>query len=163
MSVSIAVDLGGLPQAGHLVSRLGSVDTEPLMTDIGAALESSTRERIEETKTSPDGQHWPPNRAGTSTLLATGRHLRDSTAFIASAAVTEVGASWEFAHVHQDGATIVASKAKKLSFMVGNRRIMTDRVTIPPRPFVGLSADDGREVERLATDFLRLQLGGVAP
>lgn len=161
MSVSIAIDLGSLPQLGHLLSRLGAADTEPLMTNIGAALESSTRERIEETKTSPDGHHWAPNRAGTSTLFATGRHLRDSVAFVASSAMAEVGASWEFAHVHQDGATIVASKAKKLSFMVGNRRIMTDRVTIPPRPFVGMSADDGREVEHLTTDFLRRLIGGA--
>ncbi|NJL32993.1 MAG: phage virion morphogenesis protein [Chloroflexaceae bacterium] len=161
MSVRLTIDVADMARVAAVVDRVAAADTEPLMTDIGAVLESSTRERIEETKTSPDGAAWPPNRAGTSTLLATGRHLRDSVAFIASADHVEVGAAWEFAHVHQFGATISAKNARLLSFMAGGQRVFAKQVTIPARPFVGLSDQDGRKVERLATDWLGRLLGGA--
>ncbi|MFG1318005.1 phage virion morphogenesis protein [Xanthobacter autotrophicus] len=158
--VRITVEISGVsPEA--LISRLADANTEPLMTNIGAVLESSTRERIEETKTAPDGSAWPPNRAGTSTLLQTGRHLRDSIAFIATATQVEVGSSWEFAHVHQDGATIKPKDAERLSFMVGGKRAFARQVTIPARPFVGISAEDETEVSRVATDFLKTLVGGA--
>lgn len=158
--VRIVVELDDKQFEG-LVSRMGAADTEPLMTNIGAVLESSMRERIEETKTAPDGTAWPPNRAGTSTLYETGRHLRDSLAFIASADQVEAGSSWEFAHVHQDGAVIKPKDAKRLSFMVGNRRVFARQVTIPARPFVGMSAEDGDEIERVAADWLRTLVEGA--
>lgn len=162
MSIRIEVDLSGLASVGRLMSGLGSFETEPLMTNIGGILEASTRERIEETKTSPDGAAWPPNRAGTSTLLESGRHLRDSVASIASSVQVETGSSWEYAHVHQDGAVITPSAAKRLHFVVGGRHVSAAKVTIPARPFVGMSADDERKVDRLVTDFLSERVGGMS-
>jgi phage virion morphogenesis protein len=162
MSVRIEVDIADLARVQAMLDSIAKADTEPLMTDIGATLESSTRERIEETKTSPDGAAWPPNREGTSTLLATGRHLRDSVAFIASASSVEVGASWEFAHIHQFGATISPKNARFLSFVSGGKRVVAKKVTIPARPFVGLSDQDARKVERLTSDWLG-RLLGIAP
>lgn len=160
--ISIHIDISGLEQARALVSGLGDRDTTDLMSDIGAVLESHIRERIEETKRAPDGSPWPPNRAGTSTLLATGQHLRDSVAFIAGANEVEVGSSWEFAHVHQDGAVIKPKNAKRLVFMAGKGKVFARRVTIPARPFVGWSAEDEAEVRRLTTDWLMDGLGGAS-
>lgn len=160
MSVSIHIDIEGLDQALALVSGLGARDPSDLMSDIGAVLESHIRERIEDTKRAPDGSAWPPNRAGTSTLLATGRHLRDSVAFIASASEVEAGSSWEFAHVHQYGAVIKPRNASRLVFMGGKGKVFAKQVTIPARPFVGWSPEDEAEVRRLATDWLMDGLGG---
>jgi phage virion morphogenesis protein len=160
-SVGVVVEISGLQHAEALLARLGSGLTEELMTNIGAALESSTRKRISETKTSPDGAAWVPNRAGTSILQQTGRHLLDSVAFIASATDVEVGSSWEHAHVHQDGATITPKTAKPLAFAIGGQTVFAKKVTIPARPFVGLSEEDEREIERLTSDWLGLMTGGA--
>ncbi|WP_024277997.1 phage virion morphogenesis protein [Xanthobacter sp. 126] len=158
--IRLVVELDNVvPEA--VMSRLAGADFEPLLTIIGAVLESSTRERIEETKTAPDGTRWAPNREGTSTLLRTGRHLRDSIAFIASASELDVGSSWEFAHIHQDGAVIKPKNAKRLSFVVGGHRVSAKQVTIPARPFVGVSKEDEAEILRVATDYLRTLVGGA--
>jgi phage gpG-like protein len=151
--IRIEIDAAQLGIATAFLGRLGQASLEPLLSDIGAVLESSTRKRVEETKTSPDGAAWPPNRAGTSTLLESGRHLRDSIAFIASPAEVQVGSSWEFAHVHQDGAVITPRAAKRLVFMLGGQKVFARRVTIPARPFVGFSEEDRQSVELLVTDF----------
>ena len=161
--VSIEVDIEGvLPSA--VLAELASCadDTLQLMTDIGAVLESSMRERIEDTKTAPDGTPWPPNRAGTSTLLETGRHLRDSLAFIAEPNRVEAGASWEHAHVHQDGAVIKPKSATRLRFVLGNRTIFARQVTIPARPFAGISAEDESEIERVTTDWIGGLISGLS-
>jgi phage gpG-like protein len=152
--VRIEIEASGLKPVEGALEALAAADTLQLMTDIGALLESSTRERVEETKTSPDGAAWPANREGTSILLRTGRHLRDSIAYIAAPDQVQVGSSWEFAHVHQFGATIKPKSAKRLAFQLGGRTVFAKKVMIPPRAFVGLSAEDGDVVEQLATDFL---------
>ncbi len=152
--VRIAVDVADMAAAETLLARMGDADSTDLMTNIGALLESSTRERIEETKTAPDGTAWPANREGTSTLLRTGRHLRDSLAFIASRDQVEVGAAWEFAHVHQFGAIIKPSKSPMLVFRLLGRVVRAAKVTIPARAFVGVSAADERDIVHLATDWL---------
>jgi phage gpG-like protein len=163
-TIGVVVEITGLQHAEAVMARLGSGETGELMTNIGAALESSTRKRISETKTSPDGAAWAPNRAGTSILLQSGRHLLDSVAFIASAAEVEVGSSWEHAHVHQEGATITPKTAGALKFWVVSggftQFVMAKKVTIPARPFVGVSGEDEREIERLTSDWLGLVTGG---
>ena len=153
--VSIRVDASDIDALITRLMVLDPLDTEQLMTDIAAIGESQTRRRIEEEKAAPDGTPWPPNAEGTSILLQSGRNLRDSVASSATAATAEWGASWEFAHVHQDGAVIKAKSAAGLRFQVGGKWVRTDTVTIPPRPFVGISAENGADIEAHTTDFLR--------
>lgn len=157
--VSISMELVGLDEA---LSRLGPIfDFEPLpmMEAIGALGESQTRRRITDEKTAPDGSAWAPNIAGTSILFETGRNLVYSLASSASEMEAEWGADWEFAHVHQDGAVIVPKGAEQLSFVIGGERVFAKKVVIPSRRFVGVSAENAREIEDLATDFLGL--GGL--
>lgn len=158
--VSIVVTLEGVSLEAVAAALQGG-STEPLMTNIGAILESSQRERIEETKTAPDGTKWVPSRGPGTTLLATGRHLRDSLAFIASADQVEAGSSWEFAHIHQDGAVIKPKSAERLAFRIGGRKVFAKQVKIPARPFVGVSADDEKEIQRVTVDWLRQLLPGA--
>lgn len=158
--IRIEVDISDLTSVLSGLTSLENVDTEPLMSDIGARLEFSTRERIESTKIAPDGTPWPPNQLGTSILKRTGDHLLGSIAWVASATEVEVGSSWEFAHVHQGGATINAKNAPFLSFIVGGRHVSKKSVTIPARPFVGISTEDAAKIDRLATRFVTRHLGG---
>lgn len=154
MSSSIVVDLRDLQIAEDKIAALANVDPSDLMTNIGAIGESQTRRRITDEKTAPDGTPWPPNRAGTSILLKTGEHLLGSVAFVPSADEVQWGASWEYAHVHQDGMTIKPKDAKRLAFMVGNKQVFARQVTIPARPFIGLSDDNRSEISDVVTDWL---------
>tara|TARA_R110002020_G_scaffold15555_35_gene55431 strand:- start:9544 stop:10041 length:498 start_codon:yes stop_codon:yes gene_type:complete len=151
--VSITVDLSEFDAE---LARLGPViepDMEELVASIGALGESQTRRRISDEKTAPDGTPWKENRTGTPILHQTGRNLLDSVAFVSDADSAEWGATWEFAHVHQDGAVIEPRTAKMLRFKGPNGVIFAKKVTIPARPFVGLSDANREEISDLVTDF----------
>lgn len=157
----VAIDISALQWAIAHVSRieLAAGDAEQLLTELGAVGESQTRRRIEVEKTAPDGAPWKPNDTNTSILFASGRHLHDSIAFNASASEVEWGASWEWAHVHQKGMVIKPKDKKALAFyapggMYGVTHVFTKKVTIPARPFVGISADNATEITEHVSDFL---------
>lgn len=152
----VAIDISALQWAIAHVSRieLAAGDAEQLLTELGAVGESQTRRRIEVEKTAPDGTPWKPNVEGHSILLESGRHLRDSVAFIASADEVRWGEAWEFAHVHQNGATIVPKDKKALFFTLKGKKVFAKKVVIPARPSVGMSADNATEITEHVSDFL---------
>ncbi|EAU40161.1 prophage MuSo2, virion morphogenesis protein, putative [Fulvimarina pelagi HTCC2506] len=128
-------------------------DFGELTASIAALGESQTRRRIDTEKTAPDGTPWPANRAGTPILKQTGRNLLDSVASTSSETSAEWGATWEHAHVHQEGAVIGPKTAKALVFRGANGTVFARKVTIPARPFVGLSDENRAEMDDLITDF----------
>ncbi len=158
MSIGLSIDIADLLKAEMHVTRLALTAgaAAGLLEEIGALGESQTRRRIEVEKTAPDGTPWAPNREGHSILLETGRHLRDSVAFIAGTDEVQWGESWEFAHVHQFGATIAPKAAKALIFKLNGKTVSARKVTIPARPSVGISAANAREITEHVSDFLRV-------
>lgn len=154
MSVSITMDVTGLEGALKTLRPIFDFEPTELMTAIAAMGESQTRRRITDEKTAPDGSAWEPNSQGTSILMETGQHLLSSVAWTASESEAEWGAAWEYAHVHQNGIVIVPKQAKALIFQLGGRTVAAKSVTIPARPFVGLSADNEQEILDLVTDVL---------
>lgn len=159
--VAISMDTRDLARVIPLVDGIGDFDKAQLLSSIGALGEDQTRRRITDEKTGPDGAAWPKNRAGTPTLVQSGQHLLQSIAWIQGGDSVEWGATWEYAHVHQYGATIVPSTAQRLSFMAGGRRVFAKKVTIPARPFVGLSASNAEEITDLVTDFFSGQFAAM--
>ncbi|MFT4099040.1 MAG: phage virion morphogenesis protein [Rhodoblastus sp.] len=152
--VGLVVELAGFEAAERFITRIATYDATQLLTDIGAMGESQTRRRIESEKTAPDGSAWPPNQEGASILMRTGRNLHDSIAFIVGGDSVAWGSNWEFAHIHQDGAKISVKNAKALFFRIGKKKVFAKFVTIPARPFVGLSQDNADEIVELVTDLL---------
>ncbi len=150
--LSISLDTTDLQRVIKRLKPLFDFDGTELMTAIGAIGDSQTRRRITEEKTAPDGTAWKPNHAGTPILMPTGQHLLSSLAWTASADQAEWGATWEYAHVHQDGMTIVPKNGEHLAFQLGDRTVFAKEVTIPARPFVGLSTENEREIVDLVTD-----------
>lgn len=159
IGVSIAYDERALQAALNRLSVLVDFSGVTLMEEIAALGESQTRRRITDEKTGPDGTPWAPNLEGTSILQRTGQNLLASVAFDYSADEAIWGASWEFAHIHQEGATITPKTAAALRFKIGNRTVHAKSVTIPARPFVGLSADNLAEIDDLITDHFGRILG----
>lgn len=158
--VSIRLDVSGLDE---VIGRLGPVldfRPEALTEEIGVVGEGQTTRRILEEKTAPDGTPWAPNRAGNPTLVRSGYFVNDTIGSSATADAAEWGSTFEFAHVHQEGAVIEPKTAKALRFVGPNGAVFARRVVIPARPFIGISDDNWAEIEDRVTDFFRRRTGG---
>jgi phage gpG-like protein len=66
-----------------------------------------------------------------------------------------VGTNAPYAGVHQRGATIRAKPGKRLAFRIGRATIFARSVTIPARPFLGVSQEDREEIVEIFRDHIR--------
>ncbi|MGI8839761.1 MAG: phage virion morphogenesis protein [Caulobacteraceae bacterium] len=157
--VSLSVSSADLGSVGKRIAKIASATAHarPLMNAIGAALESSTRKRFR-TQQSPEGATWRPSiRArlkGGTTLIAHG-HLRDSITHDADGNHAEVGSNLIYAAIHQLGGVIRAKGGGMLRFRipgVGWRQVA--QVTIPARPYLGVSEEDREEMGAQAERYL---------
>lgn len=137
-------------------------DLTPLMDDIGAHVEMSTKERFD-TNIAPDGTPWKPSRRaeneGGKTLLDSG-HFRDSITRDVTGDSATIGTNIIYAAIHQFGGTIKAKNAKKLAFKTPFGMAFLDEVTIPARPVFGLSAEDTQVIPEIVTDHYREAIHG---
>lgn len=166
--VAVVLTLDDLAIRNRLAALdVAAGDLSPLMDAVGETLLRSARDRIEATNVSPDGIPWPPSfRArldGTKTLYLSGR-LRDSITYRAGRRQVEVGSGLKpYAAVHQTGATIVPKDKGALRFALADGTVVVARsVTIPARPYLGVSAEDGTEIVALAGDFFAAAAAGAA-
>ncbi|MBO6789518.1 MAG: phage virion morphogenesis protein [Dinoroseobacter sp.] len=140
-------------------------DLTPLMDNIGALLEQSARTRIESTNVGPDGSPWPQSmRAvedGGRTLFESGR-LAASLTHEADRREARIGSNLIYAGVHQSGATITPTSGRALQFQLPNGEFVTvGKVTIPARPYLGISEEDELEIGELVSDFVSEATGGA--
>ncbi len=151
--VGLNFDLSGLPQLAERIARLGRADRGALLDDLGAAVVSQTQRRIGEEKTGPDGERWPAwsasharTRHGNQSLLVASGNLLDTiTHMVSGSESVEIGSNLVYAAAHQFGLDMS---------VVSSRR----RVTLPARPYLGLSGDNEADLEAIADDFLRRTL-----
>lgn len=141
------------------LGKLDPLNSGELLEGLARMIQEQTRHRIRSEKTAPDGARWKPNREGTSTLFRSGALAR-SIDYAVSGDTAIIGSGLIYAGVHQNGATIVPKKAKRLVFRLGNRTIFARKVTIPPRPFLGVSAKNAEHILDATQRFLRAKLGG---
>lgn len=153
MSAGFHVEYSDLLIAINKLDPILDFQPDELMSAVGALGETQTRRRITSEKTAPDGTAWQQNAEGSSILQRTGSNLLDSVAHTFSSSEAVWGAGWEFAHVHQGGMTIHAKSADRMVFKIGGRTVAAKSVTIPARPFVGLSSENKAELDDLLTDF----------
>ena len=157
MSVDLHVDLRALGRLADRIAALGDMDLRPLMDELGAAVASQTQRRIDSEKTGPDGSPWEPwsasyaaTRHHNQGLLVGSGALRDSIGHVVglSGDFAEIGSNLVYAAAHQYGLDMS---------IVGSRR----RVTIPARPYLGISAENEADLVALVDDFVDRQLGGL--
>lgn len=159
MGASIEMDVNDGMRLAALQALLArGLDLSPLMDEIGSYLQTSTDARFEN-ETGPDGERWLPSmRAlaeGGQTLSDTGR-LRQSLTHRAGRDSVEIGTNVIYAGPHQFGAEIVPVSAQALKFSLpGGGFVQTDRVEMPPRPFLGINGEDRFEIGLIVNDFLR--------
>lgn len=147
--------------AGTRFASLNALLADPeaqIYAPVAAALESSTKERFD-TNVGPDGEAWEPSlraKEQSGRTLTDQGHLRDSVHGASDPAGLEVGAADQRARIHQFGGEIVAKTDGGLAFRLadgGFRR--PKKVTMPARPFIGLSADDEGVILRITGGALK--------
>ena len=136
------------------LNAMGGLQFSALLDGLGALGVAQTQRRIQSEKTSPDGAAWPPNHDGGSILFRTGSHLSDSIQHAAGASDVHWGSGWIGARVHQFGAVIRPVKGKVLAFMLGGKKVFAKKVTIPARPWLGISPANARELLETAERYV---------
>lgn len=154
MSVALEITETGLEAALSLIQGLENAPKQELAEGIGRLVQEQTRGRIEEEKRSPQGAAWKPNFTRTSILYRSGA-LSRSIDYAASPAGVMIGSALVYARIHQLGGTIRPKTAKALAFMVGNMMRLVHSVTIPARPYLGLSSANQTEIVDAAEDWLK--------
>jgi len=158
LSITMSVMDAGVRRGFHQLERL-MTDTTPVMRAIGTGLVASTHMRFV-TQTDPDGQAWralntayAADKRNSRILTESGR-LRDSINEQAGNDEVRVGTNVIYAAAHQFGAVIKPRSASHLWFRIGGRLIKADSVTLPERPFLGISHDDEVMIAEIVFDFV---------
>jgi phage virion morphogenesis (putative tail completion) protein len=142
----------------RLITVMGN--TTPVMAAIGTGLVSSTHRRFV-SQTSPDGAKWAPlnpeyrRTKRNSRILTESGRLRDSINARPSSDAVRVGTNVLYAGVQQGGATIEPVASTHLVFRMGDGFAFAKSVTIPARPFLGISEDDEDMIADTVMVFLR--------
>jgi len=143
----------GLEAALNGLNGIFNAPLDDLSEGIGRLVQEQTRRRIADEKTAPDGTAWKENAAQTSTLYAEGALYR-SIDYEASPSSVKVGSALVYARIHQQGGKIEPKSAKALAFKIGGQFRMVKSVTMPARPYLGLSADNRSEIVETTEDWL---------
>lgn len=140
-------------------------DMTPIYEDIGEYMIEATRRRFA-TGTAPDGTPWAPKRASTldrykrmgygtlsRPLIGPGKALsRQILKFVSSGGVV-IGSSLIYSGVMQGGAA-------KGAFGKDRRGRSLPWGKIPARVWLGISAEDEREIVAIVDEHLAQDLGG---
>lgn len=160
----LSVDFDATSATASLNGLLGAIDKPaPLLAELGEYVLRTTRARFS-TQTAPDGTAWAAlqpwyqreKRRNKNRVLTLNGYLRGQMAVQVGERSVQVGSNLVYAAVHQFGATIRPTNVKMLHF--GGH--VAKSVTIPARPYLGLSDTDQNEIVERTLDWLRGQMKG---
>ena len=144
----------------HLSGLVAALnDPSPLLAELGAYGLRSTRARFK-TQTAPDGTAWAALQPwyqkeklrNKNLILTLNGYLRGQMTWqLVGDRTVEIGSNLPYAAVHQFGATIKPRAAKVLMF----RGHVAKSVTIPARPYLGLSDEDRSEIVGRTLEWLQ--------
>ncbi|HBV9686029.1 TPA: phage morphogenesis protein [Klebsiella variicola] len=174
--MGIAVEVIGaekLQQMRLAIEKLSDSSLQQeLLESIGAVVESQTRRRISDEKTSPAGERWEEwsegyrkTRSGNQSLLQGNGDLLDSIQYIVERGRVRVGSPLSSAGVHQDGfaGSVQVSAHKRLIHQAFGRALKHSvwqtvgshnrQMNIPQREYLGLSTANSDELMHVIGDF----------
>lgn len=152
MSGFVLITRMDMSEASRGFGQLAGVmkDTTPVMRAIGTGLVTSTQDRFDAGH-DPDGAPW----AALNPTYAAGKRgpgilresamrggLQGSITSVAGRNEVRTGTNKIYGGIHQQGGVIKAKNGRGLAFKMGNRIVRTQSVTIPARPYLGISSDD---------------------
>lgn len=156
--VTVNISIDGIKELQRRLDQLtlGDADLGRLLASLGETVVSQTRERFRK-ETGPDGQRWEKSaraeEEGGQTLTDKA-DLKNSITRRVTGKQVEIGTSKVYAAIHQLGGVIRARNAKSLFFTIGGRKVSVKSVTMPARPYLGISAADERELLAEVDDFI---------
>lgn len=154
MSIGVTIDVSGLSGMVAALERIAAFPKAELMDGLGQLGASQTKRRIMSEKRSPEGAAWKANLSGGSILFATGSNLADSIDHRSTDGEAAWGTGWIGAKIHQFGGVIKPKGGGRLAFVMGGRKVFARSVTIPARPYLGVSADNSAELQETAHRFM---------
>ena len=136
---SFSMDMSPLKGlTGRMLAR--AQQTQGMAEEIGEMLVSSTQQRFEDQR-GPDGKPWKPSKRaeqeGGQTLVDTAG-MKNSIGYEASPTAVAVGTNKIYGAIHQKGGQ--AGRGRK--------------VTIPARPFLGITGEDTKAAQEIIQDHL---------
>lgn len=144
VSMMVAINDGATPSFAAIVRRVAKLD--PALDEIGSFLVTETQQRFEGEEDA-DGRKWVPlseltlakRSAKTPKILRERGDLYDSiTHAVLSLRGVQVGTNRRYARIHQ----------------LGGKAGRGHKVTIPARPYLGISAAGEKEVEQILADHV---------
>lgn len=152
--VRIEVRAEGFEALAQRFSRLGSLNRHLVLDMLGALGENQTKRRIAHEKTSPDGAAWRPNRRGTSILFDQGLLNASIHHAVEGSTAVRWGSNMIYAAIHQTGGTILPKKGRYLVFQGIDGMVFAPSVTLPARPYLGISTANARQIERALLTYI---------
>ncbi len=153
-SVSVRLE-GDTEELLEKIRQMEGVDKAGIANAVAEGLRTSTLERFRE-ELSPEGERWTPSvraQEKNGKTLTASAGLKNSIRAKSDDTGAAVGTNKIYAATHQfgDERTIRAKNKKNLTFRVGGRWISKPsvRVTIPARPFLGVSREDEEEIREI--------------
>ncbi|MEY9138509.1 phage virion morphogenesis protein [Bradyrhizobium diazoefficiens] len=151
--LQLKIDLSHITKLSQRIQRLlhQSEDLTPVMRQAADYMVNSTRNRILRTKTGPDGERWK----AISELTA---QLKGSTSILFEHG--DLARSIKIGDVSNDGFMIVTDAEQAQWLQEGVRRVKgkyrpkKPAPQIPPRPFMGFSAENNSRIARMIRDYL---------
>jgi len=155
IGLSFNVQEVGTRRMVRALDRLAQANTDKLLDTTGQLIENQVRHRIKTERRSPKGKKWAKlsdhyakskkRKRPRGSLLVFDDELRDTMQHQTEQGNVVVGSALPYAATHQYG-------DKRLGFG-------TTMVTIPARPFLGLSAQNEDDVLSTINDFFEHELG----
>lgn len=149
--IAIEIDIDNLSMSEGLADLLGKMEhLQPFHANVGEHMLNSIDDRFE-TETAPDGSKWQHHAPATIasrlrrngnaplTILRESGRLAGSFSYDANDDRVEIGTPIIYAAIQHFGGEAGRGHS----------------VTIPPRPILGLSAEDETAIDEMAEDFLR--------
>ncbi len=156
--MTISLRYEGAKSLFKTLERIQSPDErKALLESIGAYGVSTTQQHFLDQETA-EGIKWRPSRRaitkGGKTLTKSTR-LVTSFVYQASAALVEWGTNVKYAAIHQWGGEIRPKNSRYLAFMGDNGgMVFAKKVTIPARPFLGISKLEENGINKIAENWL---------
>lgn len=154
-TLTVHVQLQGIDTIEAALARLNPFQAEHLLEALARLIRASVRERLIAGGPAPDGSAWAPNLENRRPILHRSGALARSIDYAVQGMQAIVGSGLIYAAIHQFGGTILPKAGDRLAFRIGNRQVFARKVTMPARPYIGISADDRAELVQAAVAHLR--------
>lgn len=155
-------DLVARQRIGDLITRMEN--PAPFYGAVGEHLVNSAKSNFDQ-ESAPDGTPWQPLRPSTlqrrlksgsasSTILTVTKRLKASIIYQVEADGVRIGSPVPYAAIHQLGGTINKAARTGKAFGRENVSIPAHSISVPARPYLGVSTSDEAEILELAEAWL---------